>query len=1092
MPAQPLNPFIGAAFSDVPYILDSLWRWADFRAYRLGEVGLTGRHAFTVRHTTPWPIFGLYLVISSLVVFGPTYTTLCSSFGYLPAHLTRLIAGGLILAVAVAATLRSTGDIILRLERRGRQLRSPPALAETQAQEPQVPALTGLAQALRTQRGAPGPLRRLGQWTRGVLDAVAAMRSFRGLRLRLLGAFTLLGLAMLLVLGPLALAGWTVAFSNPYDPRVCGPARWSAGGGWQLLAATALFLWGVYLWRRRATRLGYRQLWLTLLGWCATAGALWLRAGPGAREAYGGAYHQSYFLILGVLLGTLVLAHWLARRLTRSIPDTTGSTLREALSEREIFSPSRSEPELGGMRIFAAMVNGLAYHPLHLLLLPALVAVMLPTQWLWPVTIGVFLFGALLLTYGSVARRWQELIDLVGRWCLSGTPLFVSLLVILLALLRLSEVQYVTTLLDAAPLGVISALIAGAYATVWFFEYWLNRWIAERLLALFGAGDDGRDGYVAYAYRGPLHANVRVARTGRVLALHGIGQFCAQGWFPRQPTQEPPRGQPSANQVAFTVYSMPELLSALGTGHEIANDLTRRAKLYFALVNVLLLGVGGALLYWQQRWDRPLSDYQVISARDDATLAPAHFADLRALLATQAARGRPALIVAASGGGTRAALYAATALEGIARLNRAGDVVLISGVSGGGVAAAYFARHAGALSAPYARSQRQWGDFKSTMTEPFIEDVLDGVGELRIAADVPLGELLAESLERRVFGTDKLGDLAGPALILNTTISGHPWNDSQILANQVAMNGASCIERSQPFTSLAGSRLIFTNLRSFPREPMVMPDVGMLYVVVRDPRVGLAQAAAVNANFPPVFSNARVRIANAPGSRCPGVSYYVTDGGATENLGLVSALYALRSVLEAWPKGERVPPLHLIAVEASAISYDYSDDRGVGAATGGSKERINGSLTGELVHGINARLDELGAGHVHLHYLPLPAAFRSRGGFGTHWMYADRIRVSNPLVPQPGIRALQFWHQHTGRTAYVYLDHRDMDILWSALFRVDPHQPFCPTALAGGAAVHTVHEWLCGHDAEWHLDSHPDLQIDEWQTLIRELNGPAP
>ena len=49
-------------------------------------------------------------------------------------------------------------------------------------------------------------------------------------------------------------------------------------------------------------------------------------------------------------------------------------------------------------------------------------------------------------------------------------------------------------------------------------------------------------------------------------------------------------------------------------------------------------------------------------------------------------------------------------------------------------------------------------------------------------------------------------------------------------------------------------------------------------------------------------------------------------------------------------------------------------------------------------------LRALGAPPLRLHYLPLPIAFRSRGGFGTHWMYADAIRVSNPLLPRLGNR----------------------------------------------------------------------------------------
>ena len=40
-----------------------------------------------------------------------------------------------------------------------------------------------------------------------------------------------------------------------------------------------------------------------------------------------------------------------------------------------------------------------------------------------------------------------------------------------LASLRVAQVQYVTTVLDAAPFGVIFAWIVMTYALFWWFEY---------------------------------------------------------------------------------------------------------------------------------------------------------------------------------------------------------------------------------------------------------------------------------------------------------------------------------------------------------------------------------------------------------------------------------------------------------------------------------------------------------------------------------------------------------------------------------------------------------------------------------------------
>jgi hypothetical protein len=298
----------------------------------------------------------------------------------------------------------------------------------------------------------------------------------------------------------------------------------------------------------------------------------------------------------------------------------------------------------------------------------------------------------------------------------------------------------------------------------------------------------------------------------------------------------------------------------------------------------------------------------------------------------------------------------------------------------------------------------------------------------------------------------------------------------------------------QPFASLAGSRLIFTNLANvdgFPRAPWPMADVGFEYKVIRDPSVPIATAAALNANFPPVFSNARVCVGRRGDGDCKGDSYYVTDGGATENLGLVSALYELRGVLDAWQKAPPrangkpvVPPqIDVIAIEASAITYDYTDDRGVAAATGGSKERINGGLTGELLTSINGQLTSLGAPKLRLHYLPLPTAFRSRGGFGTHWMYAKKIRVSNPLVARPGNRFEQWLHEST---SYVYLDQGEVNALWTALF--DPKANFCAPRASDSRDMRLVAEWICGTSKAWDIKlGSPDPLVGAWGELVNEL-----
>ncbi len=480
-------------------------------------------------------------------------------------------------------------------------------------------------------------------------------------------------------------------------------------------------------------------------------------------------------------------------------------------------------------------------------------------------------------------------------------------------------------------------------------------------------------------------------------------------------------------------------------------------------------------------------------------------------LLAQAAAGRPSLVVAASGGGTRAAVYTAVALEGVAQIDRARDVVLLSGVSGGGVSAAVFASRFAALSRANPRDEGPgnpgpWTKYVHAVGEPFIQDVLEGASELRIAGRASLGVLLQESLERRAFAhgmtdVDTFAGLHDPALILNSAISGHPYGDSELLEGRIAPPGESCVSQSRPYANLAGGRLIFTNLDNlsgFPEPSTEAPDMWLPYRIVNDGSVRLAAAAALTANFPPVFSNARVRLVTRAKVKCDAQSYFVTDGGATENLGLVSALFALRGTLAQLPADARLSDLHVLALEASAIDYDYRDDRGVGAATGGSKERINAGLTQSLLKEVGALVATHGAA-LRVHYLPLPVAFRSRGGFGTHWMFARNVRVTNPLLT-----SAPDWKQSLLGLAgdehaqdHVDLDQGQVLATWRALF--DPREPICtraegvardPAQAPAGwtPEVQQVARWICGHDDRRARPAlRPDYQVDAWKGVVNEL-----
>lgn len=1100
------GPFRRALFQDVPYILDSLWRWGEFRANRLGTVGFEEPHPFQPRPAWQCGAFLLFALMSVFAVLGPTSDALCAFRGFEFANGVRTLLAVVFYLTAAAIFVKLLNVVTLHFTRQAEIL----AARRARAQSPTTPH----ERRFRQLRVAFD--RRASPHVGNLMRFVAALprAGWRDGGAMLLGFFTLV-FGTLLLIAPIAALAWGLQYGET-DPMSC--ARLDAPGPVvaQFLAILVLLGGGLLLWRWLSPNHAFRTcLALTLL-LTLCVGALWLWFTPDQpSEAVGGFYPHIYVLFVATLLLVALFARLLAHILFSGFGGAP--VFRKALTEEDLLNNERDPPDVSNLRLWSALIHGVTGHSLHFLLLPSFVAFMSPSDWL-EVLVPLFtVVSAVLLMYGSLSSRWEQMLVYVRRWFLVGTPAVMSIAVILLAILRLLDVQYVSTVLDATPVGVLFMFIVMMYVAFWFFEYWINRWAAEELLEVLGANPRSTPGFVSCNFE-PGERDCWASPRGRVVAIHGTGRFVAQGWFERR---RPAPGE-AAREHAFTTYGLVELFDKLGShqprGEDHAHDVRRRVNLYFTLINILVVMAAFGLFLWHLNWSRPLAVEPMVRAEailpeqvTDAQLkaeARRRGDTLAERLRTQSAEQRPSLVVAASGGGTRAAVYTAVALEGMAQIDRARDVVLLSGVSGGGVAAAVFASRYETLKDANPRDENDerpgpWKQYVAAVSQPFIQDVLEGAGELRISGSASLGVLLQESLQRRAFapemtGVDKFGRLATPGLILNTTISGHPYNDSELLEGRVAAPGQSCVSQSRPYANLAGGRLIFTNLDNlsgFPERATQAPDMWLPYRIVNDGSVPLAAAAALTANFPPVFSNARVRLITRRDAECNAQSYFVTDGGATENLGLVSALFALKGTLEQLelPEGQRLSDIHVLALEASAIDYDYSDDRGVGAATGGSKERINAGLTQVLLNEVR-RLTEARGAELRVHYLPLPVAFRSRGGFGTHWMFARNVRVTNPLLAAAPDWKESLW---TPFEDHVDLDRDEVMTAWRALF--DPREPLCaraegirkdPTRTPPGwtVDVQVVARWVCGHDDRRTTPPlKPDYQVEAWGTVVREL-----
>jgi hypothetical protein len=1121
------NAWLRAVFQDVPYGLDSLWRWTEFRANRLGRVGFTDPHAFNLRPSWKSGAFILFGLMSWFAVLGPTPDAFCSLAGTEFANLVRVLTAAAIAVAGVLIGRRVFDWAMVHLAREADRMAWENGMPPPEKTKPRSASKWKWADTVRAWAATEQEQRRLAN-----LDIfIRAMPHVKaGDRKPLYLTMVFFALGSLLVFVPFAGASLAL-FNADADPLACARMDHPAPAAAQFVVLALVLLGGLFIWKRICELGSFK----TFVGSTLLLGVgllvLWWFFTPHAplmySEAQGGFYPHVYMILIG---GLMAIAWWARRLARRLLSNVEGSALlRQSLQSRDLLELRTDKPDVSGVRLLSAMVNGVTTHLLHFLLLPAFVVFIAPANLMWTFFWAFLGVSAILLSYGSLSSRWAQMLVYVQRWFLVGTPLVLSFIVILLAALRLKDVQYVSTILDATPMGVLFIIVLMVYVAFWMFEYWINRWAGERLLGLLSDDATLGKGFVGCPFKLPPgdpspsdpHATTGEER-GRYIALHGTGRFVVQGWFQRQR----PGPQESELDDSFVTFGLVELFETLGgkqgRGAEAAKEVHRRVHLYFTFINMALLAAAVGLWFWHKNWTRPLAVHPMVDA---VTIKPEEVSDaaLRAKalregdglakrLQSQASQARPAIVVAASGGGTRAAVYTAVALEGMAQIDRARDVVMLSGVSGGGVSAAVFASRFDALRHSDPRKEPQdgsgpWAQYVDAVAQPYIQDVLEGVGELRIAGSWSLGSLLQESLERRAFaprmtGIDTFGKLGDPALILNSAISGHPYADSEVLKGRVAAPAAdsNCNEQARPYANLAGGRLIFTNLGNlsgFPERSTDVPDLWLPYRIVTDGSVKLSSASALTANFPPVFSNARVRLKSSEQGVCP-QSYFVTDGGATENLGLVSALYALRGTLSQMEPGSAIGDIHVLALEASAIDYDYSDDRGVGAATGGSKERINSGLTQSLLREVDGLVASHGA-RLRVHYLPLPVAFRSRGGFGTHWMFARKITVVNPLLAEaPGT-----WESllPEGGKDKISLKRKDVMVTLRALF--DPTDPVCSRAerihadkkaapKGWNRRVQTVSRWICGHDDLRNTPALlPDYQIEAWAQVVKDLATPA-
>jgi patatin-like phospholipase len=710
---------------------------------------------------------------------------------------------------------------------------------------------------------------------------------------------------------------------------------------------------------------------------------VWVTAAPDARERDAVLVYRHVLAPTAILvaaaaaLGTVFAARlFSSRRGRQGIPPR--------LQLVELFVPRELKPQVTLPMFLVAGFEAITSTPGRLLLPSSLAALFVPRGWVVIAFAALIVVNAILLASANLDSRFSASWNLLHRLFFGGWAAVVSAAVIVLGVCRVFDVQYVSTIFDGARSYTIAGYLTVAYALAWWHDYWTSTVGAIRFLDLLSGSRGAEATRIAYGYQGgPGQTNVPF--DDRWIQTHGAGRLLVVR-------------HPQAREPRFHTYDPIKMADALAGDLRAADPVRAdvewvkwRLNVHFLIAAALVVIALGVPAYLLHQLPQQAQIPEPLPPPWAPPLWPV--AASTVLFPFDACTGsRPVIVVTASGGGTRAALYTASILERLKNAGQLQNVGLLSGVSGGGAALAYFAIHRTRL---LSADPKAWEDYFDAMKEAYIEDVIDGSGEWRMAEGDRLGTLLAESFERHWGGQQaRMGTLRDVGLLLNSAVAGRFVRED----GDDVMTPLAELERRSGRSGLSdatGGRVVYTNLDvpdNFDNPPLIVPepprsrDARLPVFIVNGYHVLVSAAAAANANFPPVFSNAAI-------DQHHDSRLWVTDGGAIDNRGTEAALmtirYALRHGAEACG---RLPALHIVEIEASAFSDGYRQDRGLGSMLGGGTAFAS-QLDAELL----AQIKERYGAPVQFHFVPMPSLLRRSGSFGTHWMLQQRITICNEV-----------------------------------------------------------------------------------------------
>jgi hypothetical protein len=585
---------------------------------------------------------------------------------------------------------------------------------------------------------------------------------------------------------------------------------------------------------------------------------------------------------------------------------------------------------------------------LHVMVPVSIITLILPPyNNLWIFALIVFVILLLVFVVGGYDKYRNSMISLINHVFLTGGSRALTFGIFILAFLRAVNFDYVATILNASEGMTIASYIISLLLLFQLYDYWVNLTISDN---------------VEYTINqlGIFHSKPHGG--GRFLVTYDDGSYRI------------------LDPVGYCL-NIAEIMPAgkikeelIGLAKSISKKSMALSTICFAIFTLLVI-----VTFMGIHKGIPL-----LSPEDKTVMKTKEKGDFDLDSCLRSNGKSPLIMVAASGGGTRAALYSSAVLHGIQRLGKADNIRILSGVSGGSAACAYYAIYKDELKK--TDSDGDWQKMRKILSSSFIDDVIAGCGELRILGQTGNGNLLSESFKKRFMDSasltneytiDKIKEIG---MIFNITIC----------ADSNGNNGTT--------KENAGGRMVVTNLSTnyddAPSTSRYGWNLDFPFKTVNTCNCSIYKAASWSANFPLVFTNNAFTVDSS--------KYWVTDGGVLDNRGIVSILIMLNESLNRIKRGltdrSRIdlPAIRIVLADVSSVQIKYDNYRGFDAVMSVS-EKLNNRLTKDMLVESNRLYSEITGkdSGVQIVNLPMPNSMRIEGTFGTHWMLPREVTLKD-------------------------------------------------------------------------------------------------